>query len=332
MSMYNLIEYSNNYSDISGSLWQFKRDEIIGNFNFTNNNSSSFKYKSNLIGNTDADGAIRKKEGVKIALPLKYLSNFWKSLEIPFIKCKVELSLRWHENCILSNVAGNSTFKIADAKLHVSVVTLSTKYNAKLSKLLTEGFKRSVYWDEYKAIPEERHAAIDNIRKLIDPSWQVINRLFVLAYLNDVTATVNLHRKYFLPRAKIENYNIEIDGRNFFDQLINELIKQYDEIRKISTGEDDDYTSGCLLDFAYFKNNYKLIAADLSKQKVLDPDSRAIQQIIFIGKTSQAAVIYYIYEKSKETVLPLSKGTPSFVTTYKWLNTEKQMLNYQILN
>ena len=86
------------------------------------------------------------------------------------------------------------------------------------------------------------------------------------------------------------------------------------------------------MDFTYFKNIFKLIAADLSEQKVLDPDSRPIQQIIFIGKTSQAAVIYYIYEKSKETVLPLSKGTPSFVTTYKWLNTEKQMLNYQILN
>ena len=109
MPIYNLIEYSNNYSDISGSLWQFKRDEIIGNFSFTNNNSSSFKYKSNLIGNTDADGDIRKKEGVKIAVPLKYLSNFWRSLEIPFINCKVELSLKWHESYILSNAAGKST-------------------------------------------------------------------------------------------------------------------------------------------------------------------------------------------------------------------------------
>ena len=76
MPMYNLIEYSDNYSDTSGSLWIFKRDEIIGNINVTNNNSLSLKYKSNLIGDTDADGANRKKENAKIAVPLKYLSNF----------------------------------------------------------------------------------------------------------------------------------------------------------------------------------------------------------------------------------------------------------------
>ena len=103
MPMYNLIEYSDNYSDTSGSLWQFKRDEIIGNTNLTNCNSSSFKYKSNLIGNTDADGATRKKEGVKIAVPLKYLSDSWRSLEIPLINCQDELSLRWYESCILIN-------------------------------------------------------------------------------------------------------------------------------------------------------------------------------------------------------------------------------------
>ena len=114
--------------------------------------------------------------------------------------------------------------------------------------------------------------------------------------------------KYLFPRIKIKNYNIEIDGRNFYDQPINDLIKQYDEVRKISTGKGDDYTTGCLLDFGYFKNNYRLIAADLSKQKVLDAYSRAIQQIIFTEKTSQAEVIYFIFEKSKETILQFSKG------------------------
>ena len=197
MPMYNLIEYSDNYSDTSGSLWQFKRDEIEGDVDLTvnaqhiPNNSSSFKYKSSFITN---------RNGVKIAVPLKYLSNFWRSLEIPLINCKVELSLRLCENCILSNVAGNSTFKITDAKLYVPIVTLSTEDNAKLSNLLSKGFKRSVYWNEYKAIPGERYNAYHNIRALIDPSWQGNNRLFVLAYLNDVTSTVNSHRKYFLPR------------------------------------------------------------------------------------------------------------------------------------
>ena len=77
----------------------------------------------------------------------------------------------------------------------------------------------------------------------------------------------NSYRKYFLPRLKIKYYNIEIDGRNFYDQPINDLIKQYDEIRKILTGQGDDYTTGCSLDFVYFEKNYKLIAADLSKQE-----------------------------------------------------------------
>ena len=103
--------------------------------------------------------------------------------------------------------------------------------------------------------------------------------MFVLAYNNTAgvnQVSVDSFKKYFLPRFKIENYSIEIDGRNFYNQPINDSIKQYDEIRKISTGQGDDYTTGCLLDFAYFEKNYRLIAADLSKQKALDVDSRAI--------------------------------------------------------
>ena len=94
----------------------------------------------------------------------------------------------------------------------------------------------------------------------------------------------NLYDKYFLPRLKIDNQNIEIDRRNFYDQPINDSIKQYDELRKVSAGQGDDYTTGCLLDFDYYKKKNRLIAADLSKQKALDADSRAIQQIIFTGK------------------------------------------------
>ena len=97
MPMYNLMEYSDNYSDTSGSLWNFKGDEIIKNADVTNdNNASSFKCKANIIRNTEADGANRKKENVKLAVPLKYLSN------LPLINCKVEISLKWIENCILS--------------------------------------------------------------------------------------------------------------------------------------------------------------------------------------------------------------------------------------
>ena len=141
--------------------------------------------------------------------------------------------------------------------------------------------------------------------------------MFVLAYRDRSGAnrvTADSHRIYFLPRIKSENYNIEIDGRNFYNQPINDLIKQYDEVRKVSTGQGDDYKTGCLLDFAYFKNNYRVIAADLSKQKALDATSTAIQQIIFIGKIkaeveNTRVIIYYILEQSKETVPKFSKGT-----------------------
>ena len=102
---------------------------------------SSYKYKSSLITN---------RNGVKIAVPLKYLSNSWRSLEIPLINCKLELSLTSNENCILTSLAGNSTFTITDAKFYVPVVTLSIEDNAKLTKLLNEGFKKSVYLNKYK--------------------------------------------------------------------------------------------------------------------------------------------------------------------------------------
>ena len=139
--------------------------------------------------------------------------------------------------------------------------------------------------------------------------------MFVLPYGSGNNATdENSYKKYFLPRFKIKNYDIEIYSRNFYYQSINDSIKQFDETRKVSTGQGDDYTTGCLLNFSYFEKNYKLIAADLSKQKALDADSRAIQQIIFTGKikatvANTRVIIYYILEKSKETILEFSKGT-----------------------
>ena len=105
------------------------------------------------------------------------------------------------------------------------------------------------------------------IRDLLDSSYQGVKRLFVIAFNNtagDNQVFVDSFKKYFLPRIKIENYNIEINGRNFYDQPINGSIKQYDDIRKISTGQGDDYTTDSLLDFAYFEKNYRLIAVDLS--------------------------------------------------------------------
>ena len=240
---------------------------------------------------------------------------------MPLINCKIELSLNWIERCLLTN-ANTAIFRITDAKLFLLIVTLSAEDNVKLLKLLSEGFKRTVYWNEYK-VNDNKIVEIANnneekyIRELLDSSWQGLKRLFVLAYNNkegNNNVSVDSYKKYFLPRVKIEYYNIEIDGRNFNDQAIKDSIKQYDEIKKISTGKGDDYTTGCLLNFPYFEKNYRLIAADLSKQKALDAASRAIQQIIFTGKikakeTNTRVIIYYILEKSKETILQFSKGT-----------------------
>ena len=164
-------------------------------------------------------------------------------------------------------------------------------------------------------VAKRAYDANASIRESLDSSCQGMNRWFVLAYeggANRVTA--DSHKRYFLPRVEVKNYNIEFDGRNCYDQLINnqktnDLIKQYDELREVSTGQGDDYTSGCLLDFDYFKTNYRLIAADVSKQKALDTDSRGIQQIIYTGKVNTVVVIFCIYEKSKEAVLEFYKGT-----------------------
>ena len=156
MPMYNLIEYRDNYSDISGSLWQFKRGEVsVNKTDLTIDNSQSFKYKAALVGKTtDAvNNANSSVKDAKIVVPLKYLSNFWRPLEMPLINFKVYLELNWIEDCILSSAGNSANFAITDAKLQVPIVTLSTKDSSNLTKQLDEGFKRSVYWNSYETRP-----------------------------------------------------------------------------------------------------------------------------------------------------------------------------------
>ena len=152
MPLYNFIEYSDNHSDDSESLWQFKRDEQnMINENpgaLTTDNLLSFKYKSSLLKEKMITGGqTRVLKGVKIAVPLKYLSNFWRSLEMPLISCKILLELSWQKDCVLSNTNADTTFKRTNTKLYVQVVTLSRKYNIKRVKLLEDGINRSVYWN-----------------------------------------------------------------------------------------------------------------------------------------------------------------------------------------
>ena len=174
MPMYNLIEYSDNYSDTSGSLWQFKRDEVpANNADLTIDNSQSFKYKAALLGKT-ADAVNNTNSSVKdakIVVPLKYLSNFWRSLEMPLINCKVHLELNWIEGCILSSAGDSVKFEITDAKLHVPIVTLSTKDSVHLTKQLSEGFKRFVYCKSYSAKPVKLIEKGKNLYELLNPSF-----------------------------------------------------------------------------------------------------------------------------------------------------------------
>ena len=315
--MHNLIEYSANYSDTSGSLWQFKKDEVPNNnADLTIDNSQSFRCKAALVGETkDAvSGTNSSVKDAKIVVPLKYLSNYWRSLEMPLINCKVYLELNWIEDCILSSAGDSAKFEITDAKLHVPV---STEDSANLAKQLNEGFKRSVYWNSYETKPSKVIEQGKNLYELLNASFQGVKRLSVLAYAiaaneNDKAGIKN-NKKYFLPRGEIKNYNILIHGRKFSDQPINDLIKQYDEVRKVSIGYGDDYTTGFLLDYANFRDNYKLIAADLSKQKALDADARVIQQIVFqgvVGGDDGTKIrLYTILEQPKEAMLDFAKGT-----------------------
>ena len=119
------------------------------------------------------------------------------------------------------------------------------------------------------------------------------------------------HSTYYRPKVEIKDYNVMIDGRNFLDQAINSMNKTYENNRKIATGKGDNYTTGCLLDYLYFKENYKMIAIDLSRQNELDADPRAIQQINFTANLDRAGntTIFFIIEEAKETVFDFSQGT-----------------------
>ena len=212
MPMYNLIEYSDNYQDSSATLYQYKRDkppEANAINDLTTNNSSSFNYKVKLLGNPVLDGAIAKRS-VKVVVPLKYLSNFFRSLEMPLINCKIKSNLTWKKECVLSTDAGDAVFIINDTKMY------------------------EIYWNEYqtKCINKNADAYVFKYINL-DPSFQGVNRLFVMSYnRTNGQPTRNEQQKYYLPRIDLEKYNVIIDGRNFYDNPIESDIEKYRELKK----------------------------------------------------------------------------------------------------
>ena len=204
--MYNSIEYRDNYLKTSGSLWQYTKDiPAVYNNNaivdFTNNNlTDSFNFKVKMTGQTGDKGT----KNVEIMVPLKYLSNFWRTLEMPLINYEIYLLLAWSASCVIvsTDVANqNATFAITDTKLYVPVVTLSQQDNAKLLEQLQPGFKRVINWNKYLSKPELL-AQNPNLNHLVEPSFQEVNRLFVLAFENDTQRTSS--KGYYLPSVEIK--------------------------------------------------------------------------------------------------------------------------------
>ena len=193
------------------------------------------------------------KKKLKSVVPLKYLSNFFRSLEVPLINCKVKLNLTWKKECVLSTDAANTAFIINDTKLYVVVVTLSKEDNEDFIEQQNKGVKRSIYWNEYKTKEKDEKADDNNANTVryinLDPSFQGVNRLFLMEYDRTAgQATRNGQRKYYLPRVDLKKYNA-----------------------------------------------------------IIDPGT--IQQIEFKYMLETISTIYWVLEKSKETILEFYKGT-----------------------
>ena len=229
---------------------------------------------------------------------------------MPLINCEINLISTWSANCVIvsTNVANqNATFEITDAKLYVPVVSLSTQDNSKLLQQLKSGFKRVIMSNKYLSKPELL-AQNPNLNHLVETSFQGVNRPFVLAFENDTQRT--RAKGYYLPNVEIKNYNVIINGENLFGQPVKYSKVMYENIRKTTTSQGDDFTTGCLLDYPCFKDSYKMIAVDLNRQHVLDDDSRAIEKINFTTNLDRAGNtrIYFILEEAKETILDFSQG------------------------
>ena len=235
--------------------WTILDSGTITDFPANNNNSASFKFKTKISGRT--------------GMVLKGLSNFWRILEMPLSNCEINLILTWSNRCfIIDNPVDNQepTFTITDTKIYVLVVSLSTQDNAKPLEQLKSGFKRTIDWNKYerKATVEQRKQYLD---LLINPSFWGVNILFVLSFedKSDKYDGRRSYKRYYLPLVEIKDYNIVIDGQNFFDQPVKNNLITYNNIQKTPTGQGDDYTTACLLDYNHFNNYYKMIAIDLSK-------------------------------------------------------------------
>ena len=238
MPMYNLLEYSKNYKKTIGSFYSYYRDELsddpdkINHDNIKVVNSNAFKYKNKVTGNTydvvnTADDYVAVKEGtqeIELAIPLKYLGNFWRALNILLISCEISLELKWGKNCVITSLeevqvdAGppvvrkdsptGATLAINDCKLYIPVVTLSKDDEIKLLTNLKSGFTREIESNKYRS-QMFTEAINNNLNILIDPTFTNVNRLFVLAY-QTIDDRQSLSQ-FYLPKVMVKDFNVIID-------------------------------------------------------------------------------------------------------------------------
>ena len=324
MPMYNFcLNTAKKFKKKTGNLRNYYKDEPnnhpLTNYNADSiTNSASFKYKTSITGKTSnanqENGANSEQRNTKIkktldiAVPLKHLNNFWKTLDIPLINYEVSLILTWSENCILIDIKAqrarairpsinaptNATFKITDVKLYFPVVTLSTENDKTLLEQLRKGLKRTIKRNKYRS-EMTNQTQNNNLSYLIDPTFTKINRLFVLSFENEDDRTS--YSKNYVPDVQIKDFNVLIDGKSYFDMAIKNEEETYKQI--IEMGKNNDYTTDNLLDYKYFSKHYKLIAIDLSKQIELE-NSDLTQQVNFIRKLGRNEGVTKV-EKSKET-------------------------------
>ena len=250
--MYNLLEYSKNYEKSSGSLFNYYRGEPNeaeiandnGAINISIRNSKSFDYKSKIVGILAA-GEL-EKDDVEIAIPLKYVGYFWRSLDIPLINCEIKLVLSWYKEYVLVGRAhrgppasapafiaspGNAKFEITDCKFYVPVVTLSAENDNKLLEQLKSGFRRSIKWNKYMSQMSNQNKN-NNFNYLIDPTFSNVNRLFVLSFENEDDRTS--YYKYYMPSIEIKDYNVLIDDNAFFELPLKNIEETYEKIIQIT--------------------------------------------------------------------------------------------------
>ena len=197
----------------------------------------------------------------------------------------------------------NVTLSINDCKLYIPVVTLSKDDEIKLLTNVKSEFTREIIWNKYRS-QMTTEAANDNLNILIDPTFTNVNRLLVLAYQN--ANDRQSFSQFYLPRVMIKDFNVIIDKLAFFDLPIKTEEEAYE--KNIDISRNNEYTTGNLLDYDYFKKYYKLIAIDLSKQQVLHENKDLMQQINFIGRLEEAANVFIIIEKKEHTILEFSQN------------------------